>query len=68
MPRRQEHPLITLDRDASEVLFGRRRGQPTISRVVGGAIARNTGINVSDGTALFHGLLIVGTLAYLARR
>lgn len=65
---RREHPLITLDRDAAEALFGRRPGRPTISRVVGRAISRTTGMTVSDGTTLFHGALIFGALFYFGRR
>lgn len=68
MARKKEHPLISLDRNAAEVLFGRRPGRPTISRVIGASSARSTGMTVADGTALFHGALLLGGLVLLAHQ
>ena len=66
MARRREGVLLTMDRDIAELFGGRRRGRPTISRRFGGAIARSTGVSVSAGTDIFHGLLVLGGLALLA--
>lgn len=60
-------PLIALNRDVAEILFGWKHGRPTISRRVGGVISQVTGVTPETGTDLFHlGLFAVGIASIAA--
>lgn len=61
-------PLLKLDKDIAEQLFGHSPGRPTISRRAGRHIARALGVHEETGTSLFHFGLFVGALALLKRR
>lgn len=58
--------LIALDKDVAEGLFGWKSGRPTISRRVGGMIARATGMSAEAGTDLFHLALVIGAVVWVA--
>jgi len=59
--------LLELDRDLSQVFFGKQHGRPTVSRVAARAISRQTGWSVSGSSNAFHGLLVLGVLALFVR-
>jgi hypothetical protein len=48
------HPLIKLDKDIAEGMFGHRPGRPTLSRRAGRIIAEATGCDEGTGTHAFH--------------
>jgi hypothetical protein len=59
-------PLIALNKNVAETLFGWKPGRPTISRRIGGAISRVTGVTPETGTDLFHLGLVAATVASVA--
>jgi hypothetical protein len=61
----QKHgPMLKLDKDIAEKVFGHRPGRPTMSRRAGRQIADAFGIGEHAGTDLFHaGLFAVGLFA-----
>lgn len=62
-------PIINLNKDVAEALFGWKQGRPTISRRVGGVISQITGISPELGTDLFHlGLFAVAVTAIAKKR
>lgn len=58
-------PLLKLDKDIAELLFGHSPGRPTISRRAGRLVARALGVHEDTGTDLFHFGLLVGALGFL---
>jgi hypothetical protein len=66
MPRKL-NPIVKLNKDIAEGLFGHRPGRPTISRRAGGHIGRALGIDATTGTDLFHVGLVVGALAWFGK-
>jgi len=58
-------PLLKLDKDVAELLFGHSPGRPTISRRAGRHVARALGVHEDAGTDLFHLGLLMGAFALL---
>lgn len=63
---RKLHPLMKLDKDIAEGLFGHKKGRPTISARAGGPIGRALGIGPKKGTDVFHGALVIAGAAVVA--
>jgi hypothetical protein len=62
---RKLHPLVKLDKDLAEGLFGHSPGRPTLSRRAGRLIDRATGIGEDAGTDAFHLGLVAGAIAWV---
>lgn len=60
---RKLHPLVKLDKDIAEELFGHSPGRPTLSRRAGRLIDGATGIGEDAGTDVFHLGLVAGAIA-----
>ncbi len=65
MPRKL-HPMVKLDKDVAEALFGHRKGRPTISARAGHPIGRALRIGPKAGTDVFHGIVAVAGAAVVA--
>lgn len=66
MPKKLS-PLVKLNKDVAEGLFGHRPGRPTISRRAGRKIAGAVGVHEDLGTHLFHVGLFATALAVVRR-
>lgn len=64
---RKLSPLMKLDKDLAEGLFGHRPGRPTISRRAGGHIGRALGVGTEAGTDLFHLGLLASALVWISK-
>lgn len=64
---RKHGPLLKLNKQIAEDVFGHQRGRPTLSRRAGRHIGRALGVHEETGTDLFHGGLVVTALALLAK-
>lgn len=62
------NPILELDRNAATLIFGQRADRPTVSRRIGEVISSATGVSPETGTNLFHGVLVVGALVWLAKK
>jgi len=61
------NPVVKLNKDIAEGLFGHRRGRPTLSRRAGGHIGDALNISADTGTDLFHLALAIGGAVLLGK-
>lgn len=52
---RRDSPLVTFNRNATELVLGPAPGRPTFSTRAGNAISKATGVRRRTGKAVFHG-------------